>query len=56
MSSIIFEIGCIQAGEKCVEENLILISTIIILCIFFQVNLKLFLLANFLDRFIETIN
>lgn len=37
MSKIIFEKGCIAAGEELIEENLILISTVGILCIFFEV-------------------
>jgi len=40
VSKIIYEKGCIQAGEELVEENLIFISTIVILCIFFQVILN----------------
>lgn len=38
MSKIINDKGCIQAGEELIEENLIMISTFVILCIFFQVN------------------
>lgn len=37
ISKIIYEKGCVQAGEEWMEHNLIIISTIAILTIFFQV-------------------
>lgn len=43
MSKIIYDKGCIEAGEDLIEENLIMISTFVILCIFFQVNYNLLL-------------
>lgn len=46
MKEIINDKGCIQAGEELFEENLILISTMIILCIFFQVKFLRFYLVD----------
>lgn len=37
ISKIIYEKGCVQAGEEWMEHNLIIISTSAILTIFFQV-------------------
>lgn len=51
MSKIIYEKGCIQAGEELVEENLIFISTMFILCIFFQVIFQLFLSSRIIIVF-----
>lgn len=38
VKEIIYDKGCIQAGEELMEENLILVSTLIIVCLFFEVN------------------
>ncbi|XP_070496745.1 tetraspanin-5-like isoform X1 [Chironomus tepperi] len=37
VSKIVYEKGCIQTGEELMEENLIMISTIFILILFFQI-------------------
>ncbi|XP_046803852.1 tetraspanin-12-like [Lucilia cuprina] len=37
ISKIIYEKGCVQAGEEWMERNLIIISTSAIITIFFQI-------------------
>lgn len=37
LSRIIYEKGCVQAGEEWMEHNLIIISTAVIVVMFFQV-------------------
>lgn len=37
LSKIIYEKGCVQAGEEWIEHNLIIISTVAIGIMFFQV-------------------
>jgi len=38
LSKIIYEKGCVQAGEEWMEHNLIIISATVIVVMFFQVS------------------
>lgn len=42
IAKIIYEKGCVQAGEEWMERNLIIIATIAIITIFFQVYIQVF--------------
>jgi len=39
LSKIIYEKGCVQAGEEWMEHNLIIIFTTVIAVMFFQVSI-----------------
>lgn len=58
LSKIIYEKGCVQAGEEWIEHNLIIISTAAIVVMFFQVsvNCSVFSLFNFFISHFNGIN